>query len=211
MIFALLGLCAISLRLAWGVSGEFPLNLGTTAFAQQGGCRTVTHLDGHGSQQSEPFEISGQTFRVNFEADNPGETPGFAFFNVLDENDGVVQPDSQDLSQDDPDHVKGSATFSSGPGSYTIEIASQSADYTIDVEDCGASAPRSTNQPNPSRAKQDNDPPSTNQRGAARGAQGSKDRELLKAGGPADGLVPVMPDGGCPAEYPIEQDGACHR
>ena len=167
----------------------------------------MTNIDGRGSQQSEPFEISGQTFRVNFEADNPGETPGFAFFNVLDENDGVVQPDSQDLSQDDPDHVQGSATFSSGPGSYTIEIASKSTDYTIDVEDCSASAPWSTNQPNTSPAKQGNDPPSTNQRGAAQG----KDRELLKTGGLTDGLVPLMPDGGCPAEYPVEQDGACYR
>jgi hypothetical protein len=171
----------------------------------------VTNIDGRGSQQSEPFEISGQTFRVNFEADNPGETPGFAFFDVLDENGGVVQPDSQNLSREDPDHVEGNATFSSGPGSYTIEIASQSADYTIGVEDCGASAARSTNQPNTSRAKQNNDPQSTNQRGVSRGTQGSKDRELLKAGGPTDGLVPVMPGGDCPAEYPVEQGGACHR
>jgi hypothetical protein len=197
--------------LAWGVSGEFPLNLGTTAFAQQGGCRTVTDIDGRGNQKSEPFEISGQTFRVNFEADNPGEAPGFAFFNVLDENDGVVQPDSEDLSQDDPDHVQGSATFSSGPGSYTIEIASQSADYTIDVADCGASAARGTSLPDTSQAKQNNDPPSTNQRSAPRDGRGNVDSQLLKAGGPVHGPAPVMPGGGCPTEYPVEKDGACYR
>jgi len=35
---ALLRLCVISLRLVWGVSGEFPINLGTPALAQQDGC-----------------------------------------------------------------------------------------------------------------------------------------------------------------------------
>ena len=71
---ALLGVCAISLRLAWGVSGEFPINLGTPAIAQQQGrgCTPVTEIEGRGDQQSEPFRVAGQSFRVVFEADNPG-------------------------------------------------------------------------------------------------------------------------------------------
>ncbi|MDQ3639470.1 MAG: hypothetical protein M3426_16095, partial [Actinomycetota bacterium] len=127
MAFALLGVCAISLRLAWGVSGEFPVNLGAPAFAQQqdGECTPVTEIEGRGDQQSEPFRISGQRFRVVFEADNPGETDGYAFFNVIDENDWIVQPDSQDLSEESPTRVEGEATFSSGPGEYAIEIASE--------------------------------------------------------------------------------------
>ncbi|MBA3473336.1 MAG: hypothetical protein H0T57_08965 [Rubrobacter sp.] len=35
--------------------------------------------------------------------------------------------------------------------------------------------------------------------------------QLMNAGGPADGPVPVMPGGGCPAEFPTERDGACYR
>ena len=206
VIFALLGLCAISMRLAWGVSGEFPINLGTTAFAQQDGCKVVTDIVGRGDQESEPFEIEGQTFRVNFEADNPGETPGFAFFNVIDENGGVVQPESQDLSEDDPDRIEGSATFDSGPGSYFLEIVSESADYAIDVEDCGDPAVRRASlQPGPSQNERRND----NRDLLKAGGQGSENRDLLKAGGPDEGPVPVMPDGSCPAEYPIEENGAC--
>ena len=74
LAFALLGVCAISLRLAWGVSGEFPINLGAPAFAQQqgGGCTSVTEIEGRGDQQSGPFRITDQSFRVVFEADNPG-------------------------------------------------------------------------------------------------------------------------------------------
>jgi len=80
----MLGLCAISLRLARGVSGELPINLGAPAFAQQqGGCAPVTEITGRGNQESDPFQISGQSFRVVFEADNPGQTQGYAFFNVI--------------------------------------------------------------------------------------------------------------------------------
>ncbi len=34
--------------------------------------------------------------------------------------------------------------------------------------------------------------------------------DLLNAGGPTNGPVPLMPDGGCPVEYPIKQDGLCY-
>jgi hypothetical protein len=197
LAFALLGMCAISLRLAWGISGEFPVNLGAPAFAQQqgGDCTLVTEIEGRGDQQSEPFRIGGQSFRVIFEANNPGETDGFAFFNVIDENDGIVQPDSQDLSSDSPTRVEGEASFSSGPGEYAIEIASEEADYTITVEDCGASAAVQTASQRPAalpRTGQDNT------------------RRLLEAGGPPDGPVPAMPGGGCPNEYPVERGSACY-
>ncbi len=33
---------------------------------------------------------------------------------------------------------------------------------------------------------------------------------MLKSGGPADGPVPLMPDGKCPSEYPVSNDGACY-
>ena len=32
---------------------------------------------------------------------------------------------------------------------------------------------------------------------------------LLEAGGPESGPAPPMPDGGCPEEYPIEEEGGC--
>ena len=34
---------------------------------------------------------------------------------------------------------------------------------------------------------------------------------LFRAGGPRSGTVPLMPDGECPSEYPVQQrDGACY-
>jgi hypothetical protein len=35
--------------------------------------------------------------------------------------------------------------------------------------------------------------------------------QLMNAGGPADGPIPLMPGGGCPAEFPTEKAGACYR
>ena len=36
-------------------------------------------------------------------------------------------------------------------------------------------------------------------------------RNLLNSGGPENGPVPLMPDGGCPVKYPHERDGLCYR
>jgi len=194
--------------LGWGLSGEFPINLGTEALAQQGECRPVTTITGRGSQESEPFEITGQTFRVDYEINAPGETePGFAFFNVLDENGGIVQPDSQEQSSDDPARLRGSAPFSSGPGTYTLEILAQTADYTITVVDCSASAVRYLSQ-QPGSSHQ---PGVDRQPDASKGREVNQNRDLLKAGGPADGPVPVMPGGGCPEEYPVQENGVCRK
>ncbi len=33
---------------------------------------------------------------------------------------------------------------------------------------------------------------------------------LLEAGGPTSGPLPLMPDGGCPREFPAMRDGACY-
>ncbi len=38
----------------------------------------------------------------------------------------------------------------------------------------------------------------------------SSSGDLLEAGGPASGPVPLMPSGGCPEEYPIKENGACY-
>jgi hypothetical protein len=189
--------CAISLRLAWGIAGEFPINLGAPAFAQQQGegCTPLTEIEGRGDQQSEPFRISGQSFRVIFEADNPGESDGFAFFNVLDENDGIVQPDSQDLSSESPTHVEGQATFTSGPGEYLFEIASEETTYALTVAVLDGSAAEWTGSQRPVAL------PRTGQ---------AETRRLLEAGGPQYGPVPAMPGGGCPKEYPVERSGACY-
>jgi micrococcal nuclease len=37
------------------------------------------------------------------------------------------------------------------------------------------------------------------------------DRTMLDSGGPQNGPVPLMPDGGCPVEYPVQRGDLCYR
>src|SRR5215212_6490708 len=36
-------------------------------------------------------------------------------------------------------------------------------------------------------------------------------RNLLEAGGPTSGPLPLMPDGGCPREFPTMREGLCYQ
>ena len=38
-----------------------------------------------------------------------------------------------------------------------------------------------------------------------------KTHKLFKSGGPTNGPVPLMTDGGCPAEFPVKHNGLCHE
>jgi hypothetical protein len=89
-----------------------------------------------------------------------------------------------------------SATFSIGPSAYTVAVASQSADYVIDDEDCGATA------------GQDTAISQTTSRDDAR----HQERDLLlEAEGPTEGPVPAMPGHGCPEEHPVAKGDLCRR
>ncbi len=65
----------------------------------------------------------------------------------------------------------------------------------------GIQQPEPTQEPGPIRV------PGEIQR---RGPQ-DREGELLKAGGPSDGPVPLMPGGGCPEGYSVARAGACYR
>ena len=53
--------------------------------------------------------------------------------------------------------------------------------------------------PNPSPSTAPNPPP------------GPRSVPQFKAGGSQTGPAPLMPNGGCPKEFPVKEDGACHR
>ncbi|QIN79075.1 hypothetical protein GBA65_11695 [Rubrobacter marinus] len=168
----LLVACAAVLRVAWGTAG-------TSAIAQEGGedCAPVTRINGRGTQESEPFQITGQTFRV-LETVEGDSTSGSTVYAPLDENDDPILASSTDGGGGGLQSYQTTATYDPGPGTYRIGIVSEGAEYTYEVQDCGLS---------------------------------TSGGELLDAGGPQDGPVPVMPDGGCPREFPVEGAGGCYR
>ena len=65
-----------------------------------------------------------------------------------------------------------------------------------------ASAGRASPQPSPQASPQ----PSVDRGSQLLNRYGN----LLEAGGPTSGPVPLMPDGGCPREFPTMRNGACY-
>lgn len=47
--------------------------------------------------------------------------------------------------------------------------------------------------------------------GSTTGGRTTTGPNLSNAGGPENGPVPLMPDGGCPVEYPVERGDLCYR
>ncbi len=67
--------------------------------------------------------------------------------------------------------------------------------------------------PDEDPAEQDEETNSPRARSSSNDRRGDREsrRTLLEAGGPQDGPAPALPGGGCPAEFPVEQDNACYR
>jgi hypothetical protein len=64
------------------------------------------------------------------------------------------------------------------------------------------------------QACEDDLPGGTTTGGTTGGSVGPLDGgndDLLDAGGPENGPVPLMPDGGCPVEYPTQRGELCYR
>ncbi len=79
-------------------------------------------------------------------------------------------------------------------------------DYDYDDSDDSESTPQSSPSPSSASPSSVSDPP----RSAPPKPKAQGDRNLFASGGPTTGPVPLMPDGGCPAEFPVKRDGLCH-
>jgi hypothetical protein len=53
--------------------------------------------------------------------------------------------------------------------------------------------------------------PSSNASASPKPQPPQKSRSLFASGGPTNGPVPLMADGGCPVEFPVKHDGLCHE
>lgn len=65
-------------------------------------------------------------------------------------------------------------------------------------DDTPSPAPGTTPGPRPTPGPSTNPTPS------------NQGETLMEAGGPTDGPVPLMPNGGCPREYSVERGGGCY-
>jgi hypothetical protein len=73
----------------------------------------------------------------------------------------------------------------------------------------GASAPAPSSAPPDTPAA--SAPPSSNSSASPKPKPLPESRNLFASGGPTNGPVPLMADGGCPAEFPTKRNGLCHE
>ena len=97
-------------------------------------------------------------------------------------------------------------------------VATAQAQNTLNCSDFAfqedAQAVLNQDPSDPNHLDQDEDGIACNdlpRRGGGVTPAGTPPGQLMKAGGPASGPVPPMPGGGCPAQFPVQRDGACYR
>jgi hypothetical protein len=216
-------LAMIALLLCWNLYGPDMVAPKAMAQGETGTCTGAQLIDeftGNGDQQTSPFQIETDSFRVSYEATNDDPSLGFLSIRVLPEGEDISVGNA---TQDGPG--TGQTFVNEGPGTYALEISASNLEYTINVEECGEggsspktspSPPPKTNPsppprpspartPNPAPAPRPTPPPQPSP------APPPDSGTLFKAGGSTTGALPLMPNGSCPKEYPVKQGKACYR
>ncbi len=158
----------------------------------QADCTEVESFQGTGIQETPPFQVQSNTWRISYNWSATNEEFGGIFqiyANNAETNDLVSI-----VSAEEPG--SGESFVNEGAGRYYLKINTASAEWTVKVEDCGqrdgggGGGGGTTPTPTPTPPPPPPLPP--------------------KAGGPIKGPVPPMPNGTCPKEFPTRQDRACY-
>jgi hypothetical protein len=174
------------------------------AYAQQN-CDTVQTFTGNGIKDTQPFTVTSDTWRLryNFESTTGNQQSGS--FEMTVYRRGNTIPESI-ITLERP----GSDTsyVNAGAGTYYLSIGSANATWTVTVEECDASAPPGT--PNPGSASASATKPAPTPPSGSPSPKSKPDRNLFESGGPTSGPLPLMPNGGCPREFPVQRGQACY-
>ena len=182
------------------------------AHAQQN-CDEVQTFTGNGIKETQPFTVTSDTWRLRYDFESSTPDQQFSSFDMSVYKTGNTIPESV-VTLEGP----GSDTsyVNAGAGTYYLSIGSANATWTVTVEDCVASAPPGSPNPTGSASASASTSASTSTPAPtpASDSPSSKPqpkRNLFDSGGPENGPVPRMPDGGCPAEFPVERAGLCYQ
>ena len=222
---ALLVVGALVFWFAWETSHRGP-----TARAQETGtscpnARFIDEFTGTGNQTSDTFRTTTGSLLITYDVISADSTePSTSGGAQPSVNIGVLNEQGTSVGNASQNgEGAGETLVSTPPGTYSLDIAATgNADYVVSVEECGGNSPspeqtqgNTTPSPDPNRnpmeqprttqiQQQQPSTPQVQQRVA------QDLGELMKAGGPSEGPVPVMPGGNCPKEFPTERGGACY-
>ncbi len=126
-----------------------------------------------------------------------------------DPND--LDPDGNGQACDDYDYG-GTGTNGASP-----TTTSASPTTTSNSPEGTTGSPQSSDSSPTSSASPNNDASRSSDASASPQAEAQDDQtkqqrndDLMRSGGPHAGPVPLMPDGGCPVEFPTRQNGLCY-
>ncbi len=103
---------------------------------QSGTCENPQEVETFGpeteDQITDPFEITGDTFRISYEVTSQASAGGFPILDitVLDEDEFPVDFIFETEEGADSENVL------AGPGTFTLQIEADDASYVVTVEDC---------------------------------------------------------------------------
>jgi hypothetical protein len=177
-----------------------------------GGASTISR----GYANYGPFTTTSDSFVVRLDASS--SRPGGAAVVVGEVND----PTNPGVIRRQAFQTPGTTSLliQNGPGDYVVTVGFVGSGYTVTVEECAggrASGPprttprttTSTSLPAESSASAAPSTPSSPPRDSTLDA--GPDTDLFESGGPRSGPLPLMPDGGCPKEFPVRTNGACYE
>jgi hypothetical protein len=186
---------------------------GTRIANAQQNCDEVQTFTGSGIKETQPFTVTSDTWRLRYDFESTTPDQQSSSFDMSVYKTGNTIPESV-ITLERP----GSDTtyVNAGAGTYYLSIGSANATWTVTVEDCSASAP--SGSPNPkgsagasSPASKSASKPASTPSSDSPSRKPKPKRNLFDSGGPENGPVPLMPDGGCPAEFSVERAGLCYQ
>lgn len=83
-------------------------------------------------------------------------------------------------------------------------------DYPYGTGVTSSPLPTTTSSPTPTTTSSSSPTSSPSPSSASASPKPQPNENLFDSGGPTDGPVPLMPDGGCPNEFPAEHNGLCY-
>ena len=178
------------------------------ASAQQN-CDVVQTFTGSGIKETQPFTVTGDTWRLRYDVQSTTPDQQFSSFDMSVYKTGNTIPESVIT----PESLGSDTTYvNAGAGTYYLSIDSANATWTVTVEDCSASAQSGSSKPpgSASASAPANTPASTPAPASPSRKQPKPDRNLFESGGPTSGPLPLMPNGGCPREFPVQRGKACY-
>ncbi len=173
-----------------------------------GGASTISR----GYANYGPFTTTGDSFVVRMDASSG--RPGGAAVAVSDVSDTATPTVIRRQAFQTPGTT--SLLIQNGPGDYVVTVGFVGSGYTVTVEECAggpAGGPRTTST-SVSADRGGSAPPRTPPASSpARDStlDAGPDTDLFQSGGPQSGPLPLMPDGGCPKEFPEKKNGACYE